>query len=180
MSKINDLIKSYERYVRLPWARALSGQEKTWFAVYSPADERRLRYHLPEFENATRRAGHGWVSCDVTNTFTAWMTSQEYRESYYESPDDIEMLLFKYQDHVAHGITGVLTRVDADDNTVVAVYGIASLFGFMRVSDLLRKVTSHVHGRLLVMFPGDHDGANYRLLDARDGWNYLAVPIKAD
>jgi hypothetical protein len=33
---------------------------------------------------------------------------------------------------------------------------------------------------LLVFFPGQFDNNNYRLLDARDGWNYLAVPITAD
>jgi len=31
----------------------------------------------------------------------------------------------------------------------------------------------------LVFFPGERDGSNYRLLDARDGWNYLATPIAA-
>jgi len=29
-----------------------------------------------------------------------------------------------------------------------------------------------------VFFPGEHEGNSYRLLDARDGWNYLAVPLK--
>ena len=32
-------------------------------------------------------------------------------------------------------------------------------------------------GRLVVFFPGQFEQNNYRLLDARDGWNYLAVPI---
>jgi hypothetical protein len=34
-----------------------------------------------------------------------------------------------------------------------------------------------VPGRLLQTFPGTHEGGIYRLLDARDGWNYLAVSI---
>src|SRR5437870_4368748 len=29
---------------------------------------------------------------------------------------------------------------------------------------------------LLVFFPGVYEQSNYRLLDARDGWNYHAVP----
>ena len=32
-------------------------------------------------------------------------------------------------------------------------------------------------GRLVVFFPGQYEQNNYRLLDARDGWNYMAVPI---
>jgi hypothetical protein len=34
-----------------------------------------------------------------------------------------------------------------------------------------------VRGRLVGFFPGQYEQNNYRLLDARDGWNYLAVPI---
>jgi hypothetical protein len=34
-------------------------------------------------------------------------------------------------------------------------------------------------GRLLVFFPGSRDGNVYKLLDAREGWNYLATPITA-
>jgi hypothetical protein len=34
-----------------------------------------------------------------------------------------------------------------------------------------------IQGRLVVFFPGQFERNNYRLLDARDGWNYLAVPI---
>jgi hypothetical protein len=34
-----------------------------------------------------------------------------------------------------------------------------------------------VPGRLLVLFPGEYNEPQYRFLDARDGWNYLAVPI---
>ena len=34
-----------------------------------------------------------------------------------------------------------------------------------------------IAGRLVVFFPGSRDGNTYRLLDARDGWNYLAHSI---
>ena len=30
---------------------------------------------------------------------------------------------------------------------------------------------------LLVFFPGEREANTYRFLGARDGWNYLAVPI---
>jgi len=44
-------------------------------------------------------------------------------------------------------------------------------------SGLIEAVSPSIRGRLLVFFPGERQGHNYRLLDARDGWNYLAVPI---
>jgi hypothetical protein len=40
-------------------------------------------------------------------------------------------------------------------------------------------VADAVPGRLLVLFPGEYENNSYRLLDARDGWSYLAVPITA-
>jgi hypothetical protein len=50
-----------------------------------------------------------------------------------------------------------------------------------RVSTIVEGIKDTVAGRLLVFFPGEHHPENhtYRLLDARDGWNYLAVPLLA-
>ena len=61
-----------------------------------------------------------------------------------------------------------------------ALLGAGTLFGLgdaVKVSALLNAVNDAIAGRLLVFFPGDHEGNSYRLLDARDGWNYLAIPI---
>ena len=62
-------------------------------------------------------------------------------------------------------------------SSVVAVSGVGALFGFTRVSLVLKLVEASIRGRLVVFFPGQYEQNNYRLLDARDGWNYLAVPI---
>ncbi|HID20977.1 MAG TPA: DUF1788 domain-containing protein, partial [Planctomycetaceae bacterium] len=62
-------------------------------------------------------------------------------------------------------------------DTVVGVLGVACLYGFTRVSLVLKEVVQDIRGRLVVFFPGEYEDNNYRLLDARDGWNYLAVPI---
>ena len=71
----------------------------------------------------------------------------------------------------------VLAAPESDEGSVVALFGIASLFGFIRVSEVMRAVERDVRGRMAVFFPGEYVDNNYRLLDARDGWNYLAVPI---
>ena len=61
--------------------------------------------------------------------------------------------------------------------SVVAIIGLATLFDFMRVSSLIERVEDSVRGRLLVLFPGEYAGNVYRFMDARDGFNYMAVPI---
>jgi len=47
----------------------------------------------------------------------------------------------------------------------------------MRVSSLIDRVEDSVPGRLLTFFPGEYAGNVYRFMDARDGFNYMAVPI---
>lgn len=178
MSKIDLLLKAYERFVNLPWQQNLSGREKVWFCIYDPRDERRLRARLPEFEMATRNAGHGWVLRDITAKFEEWMAANEYRESYFAEPGLLTPALDTFLDDLAEQLHMEAEAVDM--NTIFAVLGVGALFGITRVSTLVEHIAGSIKGRLLVFFPGTRDGSNYRLLDARDGWNYLAVPIEAE
>ena len=180
MAGVERLLANFERYVRLPWEPVLAGPQKVWFAVYSPTDERRLRARIGAFETATLQAGHKWLHFDLTDTFPIWMANQEYREAYFESPEDIQMALEDYAVSVISSVKVQLAAQEADATTLFAITGLASLFGFMRASRLVEAVAPAVRGRLLVFFPGERDGANYRLMDARDGWNYLAIPITSE
>ena len=81
--------------------------------------------------------------------------------------------------HVVSVVQDALAAPGVDEKTVVALTGVASLFGLMRASRLVDQVSDTIRGRLLVFFPGTREGNNFRLLDARDGWNYLAIPITA-
>ena len=177
MSEIESLLSQYEQYVKLPWEK-LAGPQRVWFARYDPNQERRLRLRIGEFQTATTDAGHSWCLVDVTNLFAEWMANHEYMEAYFEHPPDLELALVDFSDFVADRVRHALQQPEADENTVVAVIGMASLFGLIRVSELVAKVDSDISGRLLVFFPGQRDGSNWRLLNARDGWNYHAVPIE--
>lgn len=177
-SKIARLIRSYQSYIDLPWEKGLAGAQKVIFAVYDKHDERRIRTQLEEFEIATITAQHGWQLTDITDAFPEWMAQQEYRDSYFEFPDDLQDSLADFTQAVSQQIMDVLDQ--ADDNTVVALLGVGTLFGFAHCSEVIAKVANHVKGRLLVFFPGEYENNNYRLLDARPGWNYQAVPITAN
>lgn len=180
MASVEGLTKAFERFVALPWGKSVAAQQRVWFALYDPRDERRLRARIGAFEAATTRSGHAWDPCDLTDEFARWMSAQDYRESYFEAPEDLgDMALDQFAEHVVGVVVGVLDSTEADEKGVVALYGIGSLFGFVRVSRLMEMVAPRIRGRLLVFFPGEHDNGNYRLLDARDGWNYLAVPVTA-
>ena len=176
MSQIEKLAKVYERHVGVPWQRTMAGAQRVMLAVYPKEKERLLRARVGEFEEATRRTGHGWTLVDATPWFAEWMGAHEYRESYFEDPELLGMNLDgEFREAVETHLRESLEA--ADDETVVALAGIASLYGFLRVSELIRAVEPSIRGRLLVFFPGTKNENNYRLLDARDGWNYLAQPV---
>ena len=183
MGAVERLIHNYDTRVSLPWERNLAGPQRVWFAVYNKAEERRLRRRLEEFEISTRRAKHGWITIDLTDAFATWLSQHEYRNGYLENPEHLEgdsPVVDEFKSDVTERVLGVLASPLADGNTVVAIHGIAGLFGFMKTSELIEKVENAIQGRLLVFFPGEYDNNTYRFLDAREGWNYLAVPITSD
>ena len=180
MGRIDKLAERYERYLALPWERELAGAQRALFVVYDQSDERRLRARIDLFALATERAGHGWLACDLTAAFAEWMAGIEYRDSYFESPDDLDLKLeADFAEYAAGRVRAVLQKPEADAASVTGVYGVASLFGFLRLSALMRTVEPDVKGRIAVFFPGEYEDSQYRLLNARDGYNYLAVPITA-
>jgi hypothetical protein len=181
MSRLDQLRKNYQRLCGLPWDDKLAGPQRVWMAVYDKEDERKLRLRIGLFEEATHHARHRWEAIDLTDALPDWLCSppyQDYATSYFESPTLLgKAPLAAFKNHVAGRINQVLDTCRSPEETVVAVYGIASLFGFVRVSEVIPLVESHIKGRLLVLFPGVYEQNNYRMLDARDGWNYLAIPL---
>lgn len=179
MSYVEDLLAAYRSFVALPWEQNLAPAQRVWMAIYPPEHERRLRLHVPAFELATKEAHHPWALVDITTSFERWMAAHEYREDYFEAPDLLETALPAFFEHLVSEVNREIARHDATDG-VVALLGAGTLFGLsdaVKVSALLNAVSGAVAGRLLVFFPGQHEGNSYRLLDARDGWNYLAIPI---
>jgi hypothetical protein len=178
MGRIEELAARYRAHISAPWQRNLAGDQKAIFVVYPKTDERKLRARLELFEMATTSAGHGWNLVDISDSFAWWMAATGYRDAYFEDPDALAMKLrSEFVQCVASRLREALTAAEVDENAVVAVQGVACLFGFTRVSLVLKEVVKDIKGRLVVFFPGEYEENNYRLLDARDGWNYLAVPI---
>lgn len=176
-SKIDGLVKHYAKLVKLPWERHLAGEQRIWFAIYDKLDERRLRYQLQEFEAETTLAGHTWREVDLTDAFARWMGDSPYKEGCFADPGEVERMMPEFQESIVERVRGEFAKGGAD--TVVALKGVACVYGLLMVSDVVKALAENVPGRLLVFFPGEREGNNYRLLDARDGWNYLAVPITA-
>ena len=178
MARIEDLAERFGRHIATPWQRTVAGAQRVVIVVYDKELERTLRARKDAFVTAAREAGHEWFEVDVSDAFAKWMASDDYREEYFASPDDLHLKLeAEFSAYVADRIRDVLNREDVTEDSVVALLGVGSLFGFVRMSQVLKMVEGDIRGRLVVFFPGHLERSNYRLLDARDGWNYLAVPI---
>jgi len=178
MSRIEELAERYSRHISTPWQRTMSGAQRVIMVVYEKELERTLRARKVLFETATLEVGHTWHEIDLSSVFPSWIAGDEYRDAYFREPSDLSLKLeSEFPDYVAAELRRKLTASDVTENTVVAVLGVATLFGLARFSEVIRKVDRDIRGRLLVFFPGQYEHNNYRLLDARDGWNYLAIPI---
>jgi len=181
VNKLERLKTSYESYIRIPWQQNAAPSQRVLFCIYDAVDELRIRARIGEFEIATEQAGHEWLPFDLTDTFAGWLSTQKYASKYYEKPELLATLLQKYADDIVVKFEQHVLKHGVGANTVVALTGVGSLFGLLKVNQVVARLAPLTAGRLLVFFPGSYREDNsYRLFDAYDGWDYLAVPITAD
>ncbi len=177
-SKIDQLLLAFEKIVKEPWSASLSGQERTWFLVYDPAEQRKVDLRLGDFETATLKSGKKWKSISLKPCFPTWMAQHKYREAYFNDPKFIaDQLEAKFIPYAVQFLKNELSKLEQNPETLIAIRDVSALFGFARLSEILRGCDRDFQGRLLIFFPGEFENNQYRLLDARAGWDYLARPI---
>ena len=177
MATVDDLLFHFRRQVALPWRADTPPEYRVWILHYDKALDRRVQARLPEFEDAARRAGHGWAVMGLAPLVAPWLASHELFEGLVNQPDELPSILPEFEQHVAGQIRARLDQVGQNDLLVLT--GAGAMFGLLRVSRIVQDVAGSIRGRLLVLFPGYHNEGGYRLLDARDGWSYRAIPIPA-
>lgn len=180
MNRIDQLLANYRNHIQLPLRPGLPTSQRVWFAVYPAEDERRLSNRVLEFEMATTEAGHPWVRIDLKGSFARWLGSidEEERVEWWKNPGDIELYAkTEWKAVLTKFFQKQVARASAPDRTVFALTGLTDLYDFLHVSELVDALEQSFPGFLLVFFPGEKEGNTYRFLDARTGWNYLAVPI---
>jgi len=175
MAHFEDLARKYKDHIQLPWKAMLSDEERVIMVVYDRSDDRRLPISVGEFEITTTQTGHGWISVDARNWIADYLDQLEYRDEIFANPDELEGREGEIADWTLQKFLDLAGNNGPDD--VVALWGLASWFGFLRVSVFLKQAARTVKGRLVIFFPGEYYQGNYRFLEARDGWGYRAVPI---
>jgi len=180
VSRVKKLVQSYRQHIAIPWRKDAAAAQRVIFCIYDEADELKIRAIIAEFELATRDSGYEWKELDLTDSFPRWMSTQRYANKYFQQPKLLYPLLPKYLSFIEEELKSLLNEVTVAEKTAIAITGVGSLFGFIKVKEVVDRLAPLVLGRLIVFFPGSYEDNNYRLLDGYDGWNYLAVPITAD
>ena len=186
MSRIDQLVQSYRRHAGIPLKQNVTIAERTWFLVYPPDEERRLRSRMDEFVIATTESGLLWQEIDLTGAFARWLDSlddAEERAAALAMPSIVEDYADPgFKDYLAETIRQAVAGAPATDveRTVFAITGLMELYDFIHVSQVMDALGKTVRGVLVLFFPGEREENTYRFLGARTGWDYLATPITAE
>jgi hypothetical protein len=185
MARTDQLLNAYRKQVSMPLRPGLALNQRVWFVVYPPEEERRLALRLPEFEMATTETGLEWVLIDLQRTLADWIDTfdDDTKNTCLETPEILEDYARpEYIKFLSSRINQAVANVpDARRaKTVFALRGLMELFDFIHVSDLVADIDTQLTGILVVFFPGEREDNTYRFLGARTGWDYLAVPISAE
>lgn len=182
LTQTQTILERLKEHLALPWPDNVSARERVVMVVYPPSDERKLRRMIEsgEFASEIKTTGHGWVEHDLAPDFSSWLANFEYRDRYLGKPErlwDDAGNVRGLEEYLVAKIAEAAKDMTAND--ALALVGGGGLFGLHSVSTLIERIESRVQGRLVIFFPGEHDAKNnsYRLLGAKDGWGYLAVPI---
>lgn len=179
-NKIDSLLAAFEKAVSEPWPTNFSISERVWFLVYEPEEHRKLMLRLTEFELAVRQSGKRWEELSLAHLFPEWMAAHEYRDAYFVSPDALsDELETSFVSYATQQVNQMANENTPDENTLTVIRDAASLFGLVRLSQVIEGLQSSIVGRILILFPGSYEANHYRLLNARDGWSYLARPLTA-
>ena len=177
MTKIDQLLKKFQRIIKEPWTKGLSGQEKVWFLIFEPADLRKIHFNLGEFEIATKNANKDWHIISLEKKFSNWLSKHDYSEAFFEDPEYISDALHDdFKEYLENSINKELEHINSS-NSLIVLKDVSGIFGFIKLSEVVNTISNKIEGRLMVLFPGEFTNNQYRLMDARDGWDYLARPI---
>lgn len=181
MSKIDQLAVVFREHVGVGWPSGSSGAQRVIMIVYDPNDERALRKKLDLFAHAVQSHQYAWHCIDLTTAFAGWLSSHRYRDGYFDEPDMLSAgANERFTQHAASIVLRALRRPEHTDREIVGLVGAGSIFGVASLSDVFARVEHAIKGRLAVFFPGRSRDGRYRLLDARDGWDYHAVSIQVE
>ncbi len=96
----DEILTAYRRQVGLPWRADATPSARIWILWHLPAMHLKITGRIGEFEDATRQAGHGWRSVDLTPVFGKWLAGHELFEPLLKRPQEIRGMLPEFEAEV--------------------------------------------------------------------------------
>lgn len=177
MNYVERLNEALAQQLRHPWTQDKSGGERVWFLVFDPDKLRTVLARKEAFRQTVEASGKRWEEIDLSRAFGSWMADHRYAKRYFARPKLATTIAEDFLKILAADITSQIDERHIDEETLLVLTGTEALYGIFKLSHISRLIEDMVPGRLLVFFPGQYREPQYRFLDARDGWNYLAIPI---
>ncbi len=177
MNYVERLNEALRLQLRQPWTSDKSGGERVWFLVFDPDKLRQVLARKEQLRLTTQAAGREWAEIDVSAAFGKWMANHRYAGRYFSRPNLARTILEDFAQSLVADVTAEIRQRDLGETSLIVLTGTEALYGINKLSHITRLIEDTIPGRLLVFFPGEYNEPLYRFLDARDGWNYLAVPI---
>lgn len=108
--------------------------------VYDPAEQRKIDLRLGDFEAATVKAGKKWISISVKQCFPTWMSTHEYKDEYFNNPEYIvDQLEAEFIPYAIQYLKDEFKKIEQDTETLIAIRDVSALFGFVRLSEVLKS-----------------------------------------
>ena len=152
MSQVNNLITNYRRHVGILRGNKLAAGNASGSRSIRP-----LRNDGSGHESRVRdRYSRSKTPLDADRyhgSSRRLAGRSRYREAYFEEPSALSMIAEDLKAYVVVRAEEACQAADADKDTVVAVLGAGSLFGFLHVSGvIIIDLEESIRGRLLGVF----------------------------
>ena len=153
-TRIDLLVEAYEKVVKEPWSSALSGQERIWFLVYDPAEQRKIDLRLGDFETSAIKAGKKWKAISLKQCFPLWMANHEYKEDYFNNPEYIvDQLEAEFIPFAIEFLKNELKNIEQDEDTLIAIKRCICSFRFCPLIRNTKKLRQRFQRTPAYLFP---------------------------
>jgi hypothetical protein len=152
--------------------------------IYPPQQEQRSRAYQIDLREKLRLRGMRVLEQELNNFIFDHYREKGQLERIFELDRDParrdelrRMLAGVYEKELVRRILDEVATVADADNTVVFLAGVASMYPFARVSNLLTDLENKIQIPLVVFYPGSEENGKLRFLNREPHLGYRARRI---
>lgn len=169
--KIEKRLEELKEIIKTPDFLEKTMEVPFYVFEYDIEDEALVEYHLRNIKESLPFNIH---IIDIFSLLIRILEEMEYLK-YLFGRNQKEVF-----ENIAPFITDVQERIlnESKDADILFVIGIGKAYPFLKITDILKFLESHIRIPVIVFYPGSFDGVKFFLFDRlQDGVYYRAKPI---